>query len=237
MLSFLPFKKVHVPKSTYTVGTDAQVENLPAIFEHVFGYKTNGTFVEVGAMDGQDHSNTCGLADIGWKGLYIEATEHYANLCKQRHAKNTNTRVLRLAISDHVGTLRLRKANALTTAEPLFEKAYSEMEWSQSSLHDDYEEVPCKTLNQVCIENNIPRGFDVLVIDVEGHELQVLKGFSLNIWKPKMIIIEIQDDHPDFQQLPNAHEFMKMFREIRHSIESAGYKLLYKNTINSVYVL
>lgn len=234
-LKFLPFHRLP-EKDEYTVDKQCQVENLPGIFKQVFGYRRTGWFVEVGAMDGQTHSNTCGLADIGWNGLYIEATQRYALQCYQRHAKNSNVQVIRRAISDHEGSLRLHLANALTTADPLSETAYAQMDWSRTSLHHQYEDVPCFTLDQTLKEFHVPVEFDLLVIDVEGHEQQVLNGVSLAMWRPKMIIIEIQDEHQDFLKLPNAGEFLARFKKIRRQIEDAGYQLLYKNMINSVYV-
>jgi FkbM family methyltransferase len=231
MLKFLP----RSPVIEYTVDKECQVENLPAIYKHVFGVRNTGYFVEVGAMDGQSHSNTCGLADMGWNGLYIEATADYARKCYDRHRKN-KVQVLRRAISDHTGTLRLHRANALTTADALTEDAYAAMDWSRGSLHHEYEDVPCTTLDQTLVEFKAPTGFDLLVIDVEGHEQQVLDGFSIDVWRPKMIIIEIQDEHPEFLALPNAAEFVARSKRLRTIIEAAGYSLLYKNMINSVYV-
>lgn len=231
MLKFLP----RSPVIEYTVDKECQVENLPAIYKHVFGVRNTGYFVEVGAMDGQSHSNTCGLADMGWNGLYIEATADYARKCYDRHRKN-KVQVLRRAISDKPGVLRFHRANALTTADSLSEQAYASMEWSKDSLHHEYEEVPCTTLDRTLEEFGAPPGFDLLVVDVEGHEQQVLDGFSIGKWRPKMIIIEIQDEHPDFLALPNADVFVARYKKLRETIESSGYSLLYKNMINSVYI-
>lgn len=229
MLSFLPL-------THYKVDHECQVKNLPDIYKRVFGLRRTGTFVEVGAMDGQSHSNTCGLADIGWSGLYIEATEKYAHACYLRHKKNKNVRVLRRAISDHDGVLRLQLADTLTSADTLTQDAYAAMNWSKDFLTNAYEDVPCTTLDKTLEEFRVPPGFDVLVIDVEGHEQQVLNGFSISVWKPKMIIIEIQDEHPDFLALPNADEFLDRFKRIRNVISAAGYVLVYKNMVNSIYV-
>ena len=49
-----------------------------------------------------------------------------------------------------------------------------------------------KTLNQILIENNV-KVIDYLNIDVEGYEINVLKGFSIKKYKPKLISIEIHD--------------------------------------------
>ena len=47
-----------------------------------------GTFVEVGAFDGEAFSNTSCLADAGWTGNYIEPIPDYASKCAARHANN-----------------------------------------------------------------------------------------------------------------------------------------------------
>ena len=110
MLSFLP-RRSTTDRLEYTVDAECQVENLPQIYKQIFGFRRTGYFVEVGAMDGQSHSNTCGLADIGWNGIYVEATAEYATKCYHRHSKNS-VQVLRRAISDHTGTLRLHRAGS-----------------------------------------------------------------------------------------------------------------------------
>ena len=38
---------------------------------------------------------------------------------------------------------------------------------------------------------NCPKNFDLLNIDVENHEVEVLKGLDFKIYKPKIITIEI----------------------------------------------
>jgi FkbM family methyltransferase len=156
-------------------------------------------------------------------------------LCKLRHAKNPNVTVIHKAISNTQGSLRLHLANALTTADSLTEEAYRQISWSKASLKEKFETVECMTLNTLLETHNFPKQFDVLVIDVEGHELEVLQGFSLDVWQPKLIIIEIQDTHEDFLRLHNANVFMERFKAIRRRIEDQGYVLVYKDFINSVY--
>ena len=45
---------------------------LHIVLDNVLPYKTDGTFVEVGANDGMTGSFTYNLAKIGWHGLYFE---------------------------------------------------------------------------------------------------------------------------------------------------------------------
>lgn len=236
MLPFLHTTRKASELPAYQVDTYCQIPRLPDIYKHYFGLRNQGIFVEVGAMDGQMFSNTCGLADRGWSGLYIEPVPDFFQKCRQRHKKN-KVKVLNCAVSDQEGTLRLHLANALTTGDPLYEKAYEKLEWAKHSLKHKYIDVPTKPLDTLLQENQIPTGFDVLVIDVEGHELSVLKGFSLEIYRPKMIIIEIEDEHPDMQHLEEYPDLLQRHKEIRSRIENVGYKIIYKDHINSIYIL
>ena len=50
----------------------SQIEDLHNIYQKVFGYKTDGFFVEVGAYDGHRWSNTTPLIEANWSGIMIE---------------------------------------------------------------------------------------------------------------------------------------------------------------------
>jgi len=66
-----------------------QIPNLKKIYREIFGDCAFGTFVEVGAFDGESFSNTSGLADFGWRGLYIEPISEFAIQCKKGTPKTT----------------------------------------------------------------------------------------------------------------------------------------------------
>ncbi len=51
-------------------------------------------------------------------------------------------------------------------------------------------DVPIRTLKDILEEAGAPRGFDFLSIDVEGHEIEVLRGIDLRRWRPHLIMIE-----------------------------------------------
>jgi len=50
-------------------------------------------------------------------------------------------------------------------------------------------EVSVRTLDDILAEVNAPF-IDLVSIDVEGHELDVLDGFNLSHWRPRLILIE-----------------------------------------------
>ena len=51
-------------------------------------------------------------------------------------------------------------------------------------------EVETRTLDAILEEAAVGKPIDFISIDVEGHELEMLKGFSLDRWRPRILIIE-----------------------------------------------
>ena len=43
--------------------------------------------------------------------------------------------------------------------------------------------VPTRTLDSILLEAGAPSDFDFLSIDVEGHEIEVLRGFDIGRWR------------------------------------------------------
>ena len=50
--------------------------------------------------------------------------------------------------------------------------------------------MPIRTLDSVLEEARAPEHFDFLSIDVEGHEIEVLRGFDIARWQPRLILLE-----------------------------------------------
>lgn len=45
-------------------------------------------------------------------------------------------------------------------------------------------------LDSILAEAGCPTRFDFLSIDVEGHEIEVLRGFDIARWRPRLILLE-----------------------------------------------
>jgi hypothetical protein len=71
--------------------------------------------------------------------------------------------------------------------------------------------------------------FDLLVIDVEGSELDVLRGFYIDYWLPKMMIIETYEENPDRSLNWKAGVIGTM-------LDFYGYENIQSDTINTIYV-
>jgi len=189
-----------------------QIAGLDDFYEKYLPQK--GHFVEVGAFDGIISSNTYHLACNGWSGVYIEPIKDYYLKCINIHKEN-NVQILNLACSDHTGTLQLyHDGGHLWTAEKQFVNCMGTTT------------VRCTTLDNILSLYN--EKIDLLVIDAEFHEVAVLDGFSINKHKPTMVIIEAHEGWAE-----KRLEYRLRYYEIYF----AGYKKIYSDNVNNIYVL
>jgi FkbM family methyltransferase len=208
-----------------------QVPNLKKIYREIFGDCAFGTFVEVGAFDGESFSNTSGLADFGWRGLYIEPISELAIQCKKRHANN-KVEVISCGVGEKAGEIELNMSGPLSTFSQETKDAYGSIVWA-SDFEFKPRSVSIDTLSNILKRINFPRKFDILVVDVEGFEEQVFKGFNLSEFDITMIIVELVDNHPDF--LPHT-ELQASAKRVRNHIAASGYKAIFSDTVNTIFI-
>jgi FkbM family methyltransferase len=221
------------PSIFYRPFSDCQVRGLDAIYSAAFGELRDGVFVEVGAYDGQFASNTCFLADLGWRGVYVEPIPEFAAACSARHQHNINVTVVNAAIGKEVGSTELHLAGALSTRNDDFYSAYQDIFWAKSELSRLKVTAPILTLNKLLSDCKIPNGFELLVVDVEGGEPDVFEGFDIARWKPKMLIVELEDRHPDFIKIERIRD---PIRRLRTHILESGYTEVYIDAINTIFI-
>ena len=64
----------------------------------------------------------------------------------------------------------------------------------QKAIPKEVRKITTNTLNTIILESSFAdKKVDFLSIDVEGYELEVLKGFDLKKYSPKVIVIEFLD--------------------------------------------
>ncbi|MGB6511295.1 MAG: FkbM family methyltransferase, partial [Xanthobacteraceae bacterium] len=51
-------------------------------------------------------------------------------------------------------------------------------------------DVPVRTLDDILEQAGAPAPIDFVSIDVEGHEVEVLSGFDLARWRPRLVLVE-----------------------------------------------
>jgi FkbM family methyltransferase len=208
---------------------------LHKIYQDYFGYIENGTFIEIGANDGKTGSFTFNLAKIGWRGVYCEPVKRIYKKCQNNHKMHPKITVLNYAVGDGTEkTATIIDGDTLSTIDNDTLNLYKNTtQFSGIFRHTKTSEtVNVVTLDDMLETQNIDDDFQLLIIDVEGYEDKVLNGFDINKYKPQMVIIEIPDQHPDF----NDPKIMLKFRLLREYFDFHGYKLIINDIVDNVYV-
>ena len=207
-----------------------QIPNLSSIYIQVFGKNHIGTVVEVGAYDGEKYSNSSGLIAKGWSGILIEPIPTYANLCREKYRGNSKVRVVERAASHVHGFATISVSGPLSTINDRLSLEYNQLDWAKGELSDHKIEVKTQTLDSILTENEVPAGFDVLIVDVEGFETEVFEGFDIGLWMPKLIIVELTDFHPTLKSGRHSHYLLA------EKIITYNYRIIYKDSINTIYI-
>lgn len=159
-----------------------------------FAGQDAGYFVDVGAFDGVKFSNTLHFEEIGWTGLCIEP--HKATFTKLKRKRKNSVCVQGACVGD--ATLEtavyrdpgLVMLGGLAPDEDSVKQnftAFQDLEFKGFKESN----VPAFTLNTLLHEHlGAGRTVDFISIDTEGTELDVLAGFDLGLWIPRLVCVE-----------------------------------------------
>lgn len=183
--------------------------------------------VEIGASDGLHGSPTKLLEENGWDILCIEANPLSYNSCKKNRKYAINFAIGKDCVDNVDFTVfnlkrtenRQEAISSLVPDERLI-KQHEEM---GVLLNKYLEKVNMRTLD-FCLENwskelNKKIEIDFISIDTEGTELDVIDGFNLSLWKPKLIALE--NNYEDIQY--------------RNKMLNLEYKLINRIGVNDFY--
>ena len=144
----------------------------------LFGRNYKGFYVDVGANDGVFVSNTYSLYRRGWRGICLEPNPEVFHRLKAVRPEDI---CLNLAAGAEDGALTLAWREGLSEGSTL--QAVDMV--GRSSLS-----VEVKPLTRILSEQLAPSSFDVLSIDVEGFEVNVMKGLDWAAFSPRVIVME-----------------------------------------------
>ena len=179
--------------------------------DEFFDGARNGYFVDVGANEPEEGSQSWHLEKRGWQGVLVEPQPRLAQQLKERRS----AAVFACACSSPQNAgkmLPFQVAGIFSSLNLNFFVA--------DMRREQIIEVPVRTLDDILEEANAPTPIDLLSIDVESHEIDVLNGLTLTRRQPRLIVIED----------------IVLNRHLHRLLRSRGYKWLRRTGFNSWYV-
>lgn len=183
------------------------------------------TYLDIGAAHPFHLSNTYLFYLYGAKGVLVEPDPDQVSVLRQKRPLDT---VVSAGISFDTqrGHAKLYQMNlpffntfSSTQADYVLESSKSwKLEHRLTLLREV--DVPMIPINEIIEEYMEGVAPDYLSIDVEGHDLDVLKSLDLRRFKPKIICIEPSNKTHLFDEILNPH----------------GYSLMAKTPDNALYM-
>jgi FkbM family methyltransferase len=176
------------------------------------GLKQQGYFVEFGATNGVDISNTWLLeTEFGWQGILAEPSRHWHNSLMQNRTAHittdcvwseTNLELMFNQVDSSLASYgpELSTIDTFSSCDP------------HSGRRRNGEKYPVKTISLLDLlkKYQAPQEIDYLSIDTEGSEFAILANFDFDQYTIKMITCE--------------HNYTPMREKIFDLLTSKGYK-------------
>lgn len=177
-----------------------------------FGQRRDGFFVDVGANEPHKNSQSWFLEERGWRGILVEPQ---AQFCERLRQFRPASRVFQVACGapDSPPEMTFFVAERPGHSGLVKNRVEAETKYVRT------ETVKIMTLDAILQQAGDPK-LDFVSIDVEGTQLDVLKGFNLHRHRPVLLLVE---DH--LHEL-SAHTF----------IRKQGYRLIKRTGLNNWYV-
>jgi FkbM family methyltransferase len=169
------------------------------LFKH-FAKKRDGYYVEVGGCDGVYASNSYFFEKIGWHGVLVEPIPEMAEKC--RLARPGSQVFCCAAVAP--GSPEYIDFEVVPNYTALSAQHLHRERWQGQEPPVEKISVRTMTLDQILEKAQLPH-IDFLTIDVEGQEWEVLQGFTIDRWRPKLVILERWSEVPDERMMQYMH--------------------------------
>lgn len=195
------------------------------LYERYFrNYARKHTFLECGAADGISESSCKFFEEtMGWSGINIEPNPYLYEKCQRNRPNCLN---LNIALSSTAGIATFTNA-----IHPELGRDFGNGSLSHSKKHlEELAQSACK-FERILVKTSTFRDIvhawgiktvDLMVLDVEGHELQVLEGMQGSPVLPTVLCIE--------------HGQLGI-EALTHPLKSLGYSFDTESFVNSVWLL
>ena len=193
----------------------AKAENLKAqIGQDVFAlfilnWKRGGYFVEFGATNGVDLSNSYLLEkDFGWSGILAEPAKVWHQDLKMNRSAALDFDCVWTETGKTLNFTVSKDAEYSTISDYVNSDAHSSARAGGSQYP-----VVTVSLNDLLQRHNAPRHIDYLSVDTEGSEYEILRGFDFQRYCVSVITCEhnFSDQREKIHQLLSENGFIRVF--------------------------
>ena len=148
-----------------------------------FKNNNNGIYLDIGCFHPYMYSNTCLLHKKGWSGVNIDLDEKNIKLFNLERPNDIN--ICKCISSDN-------SEKDLFFFHPGSPINSLEKKTVKDKSNFSLKKIKTFTLNSILEDHKI-RNIDYFNLDVEGHEIDILKNFDIKYYKPKVISVEFID--------------------------------------------
>ena len=184
------------------------------IIRDYFNDARGGVFVDVGANHYQRNSNSYYLeTKLGWRGIAVEPQTKFASDYAKYRPNTVFVPLFVSDASDHEVTMYVPSKDLIASVD----RSFVEHEGGKDAKEVH---VQTATLDDILARHAIDR-IDFLSVDVELHEPQVLRGLSIDRFKPRLVCIE--SHAPVRQQILDyfaAHDYALLGKYLRADAEN-----------------
>jgi len=186
------------------------------ILDAIFHDRGKGNCVEVGANDGITDSMTYHFELSGWNCLLVEPIPDLARKISEK--RNCIVKNYAASSEEGVASFFIAEEALGMSGLALTRKQFHAITRAGGTPKEI--KVRKKTLDGILEESNFSE-IDFITIDVEGHELEVLKGFSLEKFNPRIVLLEDNSNQTD--------------AAVQNYMKNKGYILFKRTGVNDWY--
>ena len=189
LLAFAPFRWLYLLRKVFLTRSSRRYWSQygeDIVLDRVLNLRKPGFYVDVGCYHPVKNNNTFKLYRRGWRGINLDIDPLKIAAFHLRRPRDLS---LACCVSDQPGSIRvfspglwsLTQTADLATAEKMRARGVPLVERT----------VPARPLTSILDESEFrDRQIDALSIDVEGHELAVLRSLDFDRYQPRVVIIE-----------------------------------------------
>ena len=199
--------------STYKNSYSQALQDTWVLYES--GNKRNGFFVDFGAADGLNSSNSYQLLkEYNWAGIRVEPNPDY-----QAPLEMNSSPLVRAVTGICVAGKSNEMVDFVIGDDPTLATTYKIVDENGNELpFQDHSgkvlRLPTISLLDLLRTSNSPKHIDYISVDTEGTELEILTAFDFDEYSVDMWTIEYNNDIDKMHDLSNlmfAHNYVLRF--------------------------